>query len=530
MRFRNASPVGAHVTVAIVANDESFHPDIYNQLHLGLSVIQQRAIAVMSTIGAYEVAVVGGGLAGLATGLRLAEHGIQVVVLEQGNEERYPCNARISGGGFHICFLHIEQDEAVLAEAIRQATQGHAEAALASAVAKDARTAVRWFKSKGVEFAKGGADTWRENTLAPPLPAKPGLNWQGRGGDVLISTLGLALKDAGGTLLRGSRATRLRMDGDRCIGLEMQRDGTSVNVDARAVVLCDGGFQSNNALLKEFITAAPEKLKQRNAGAGNGDALQMARAVGAKLIGMETFYGHLLAREAMQDKPLWPYPMVDHLCSAGVVVDSAGRRIADEGLGGVYLVNQLARLPDPLSCIVVYDEVIWNGPGRAHTIPANPHVVDGGAKIFKSQDLRSLASELELPAGALETTIAEYNAALAAAQTARLAPPRTVAPIKAFPIAVPPFYAFPLCAGITFTMGGLAVDDVGRVMNQRGEPIAGLYAAGCCTGGLDGGPAAGYVGGLAKSAAMGLRTGDHLTAVLRTGIDTLADFADHRRG
>lgn len=185
---------------------------------------------------------------------------------------------------------------------------------------------------------------------------------------------------------------------------------------------------------------------------------------------------------------------------------------------GAYLVNQLARLADPLSTIVVYDEAIWSGPpGRGHIVPANPCVVEGGAKIFKAQDLRSLAGELDLPAGALEATIAEYNAALAAGQTSRLVPPRTTARSKAYPIAQPPFYAFRLCAGITFTMGGIAVDDVGRVLNERNEPIAGLYAAGCCTGGLDGGPSAGYVGGLAKSAAMGLRTADHLAASLRAG-------------
>src|SRR5688572_26382580 len=56
----------------------------------------------------HEVAVVGGGLAGLVTALRLAERGVRVVVLEKGPEESYPCNARISGGGFHICFLHVE--------------------------------------------------------------------------------------------------------------------------------------------------------------------------------------------------------------------------------------------------------------------------------------------------------------------------------------------------------------------------------------------------------------------------------------
>src|SRR5688572_16087481 len=301
----------------------------------------------MSAISPYEVAVVGAGLAGLVTALRLAERGVRVVALEKGSEERYPCNARISGGGFHICFLHVEQDEAALVSAITQVTSGFAKAELADVVAKDARAAVRWFKSKGVEFAKGGADTWRENTLAPPLAAKPGLQ-RGLGGDALIWTLGRMLQEAGGTLLRGARATALRMDGTRCVGVDMEREGRPASVDARAVVLCDGGFQSNPALLRELICPRPEKLKQRNAGAGNGDALQMARAVGAQLVGMEKFYGHMLAREAMTGDELWPYPMVDHLCSAGIVVDATGRRFMDEGLGGVYMVNQVAQLPDPL--------------------------------------------------------------------------------------------------------------------------------------------------------------------------------------
>jgi succinate dehydrogenase/fumarate reductase flavoprotein subunit len=470
----------------------------------------------MSATSGYEVAVVGGGLAGLVTALRLAERGVRVVALEKGSDERYPCNARISGGGFHVCFLHVEQDEAALVAAITQATCGFANAELAAVVARDTRTAVRWLKEKGVQFVKGGGDTWRENTLAPPLAARPGLQ-EGRGGDVLIRTLGTALLGAGGALLRGARARSLRMDGTRCVGVEMEREGNAAIMDARAVVLCDGGFQSNHALLREFITAAPEKLKQRNAGAGNGDALQMARAVGARLVGMHTFYGHLLAREAMHGDALWPYPMVDHLCTAGVVVDGSGRRFADEGLGGVYLVNQLAHLADPLSAIVVYDEAIWNGPGRGHIVPANPHLVEGGAQIFKAGDLRSLAGELGLPAGALEAVIADYNSALAAGRGASLAPPRTTSPIKAHPVSQPPFYAFRLCAGITFTMGGIAVDGVGRVLNEQNEPIAGLYAAGCCTGGLDGGPNAGYVGGLAKSAAMGLRTADQLVASLRRG-------------
>ncbi|HKA41812.1 MAG TPA: FAD-dependent oxidoreductase [Burkholderiales bacterium] len=467
----------------------------------------------MNGIEKCEVAIVGGGLAGLSTALRLADHGVPVMVLEKGRDEHYPCNARFSGGVFHICFHHVNDDEARLVEAIRQNTRGFAKAELAAAVARDTRTAVQWLKGKGIQFIKGGQDTFRENTLAPALPAKPGLNWPGRGADVLMQTLARALENGGGRLLRGASAKRLRMDGVRCVGLETEYQGRAVSVDARSVVLCDGGFQANLALLREYVMPKPEKLKQRNAGTGNGDALQMAREVGAQLVGMDRFYGHLLARDAMHNDALWPYPMVDFVCTAGILVDAAGRRFVDEGLGGVYMTNQLARLADPLSAVLVYDEAIWNGPGHGHVLPANPHLIAGGAKIHKAQDLRSLGVELGLPAGALEATIAEYNAALAADQSARLAPPRTAISYKPYPIKQPPYYALPLCAGITFTMGGIATDDVGRVLNGQNVAIPGLYAAGCCTGGLDGGPNAGYVGGLAKSAAMGLRTADHLAAL-----------------
>src|SRR6202008_4790030 len=78
-----------------------------------------------------------------------------------------------------------------------------------------------------------------------------------------------------------------------------------------------------------------------------GDGLRMAQAVGAATVGMDCFYGHLLSRDAMTNERLWPRPYVDALAVAGILVDGAGRRVADEGEGGVYLANAVARLEDP---------------------------------------------------------------------------------------------------------------------------------------------------------------------------------------
>ena len=48
-----------------------------------------------------DAVVVGAGIAGLVTALRLAEQGMKAVVLEQGSQDKYPCNTRIAGGAFH---------------------------------------------------------------------------------------------------------------------------------------------------------------------------------------------------------------------------------------------------------------------------------------------------------------------------------------------------------------------------------------------------------------------------------------------
>ena len=83
------------------------------------------------------------------------------------------------------------------------------------------------------------------------------------------------------------------------------------------------------------------------------------------------------------------------------------------------------------------------------------------------------------------------------------------------PVAKPPFYAVPLCAGITYTMGGIAIDPDGQVLRPGGGTVQGLYAVGATTGGLEGGATVGYVGGLIKAATFGIRAGEHIARALK---------------
>jgi fumarate reductase flavoprotein subunit len=80
------------------------------------------------------------------------------------------------------------------------------------------------------------------------------------------------------------------------------------------------------------------------------------------------------------------------------------------------------------------------------------------------------------------------------------------------PVATPPYYAIPLAAGITYTMGGIEIDARARVIGLDGTPMPGLYAAGSCTGGIEGGPLGGYVGGYLKAVGLGLIAGETIAA------------------
>ena len=123
------------------------------------------------------------------------------------------------------------------------------------------------------------------------------------------------------------------------------------------------------------------------------------------------------------------------------------------------------------------------------------------------------AGERHLPADTLKRTISEYNDAIAGKRLqSGYTPPRQTARFDACPIAKAPFHALPMCAGITYTMGGISVNAHAQALRADGGIIEGLYALGAAAGGLEGGPEVGYVGGLAKGGVTALVSAEHIAA------------------
>ncbi len=451
----------------------------------------------------FDVIVIGGGIAGLVAANRAAELGKRVVVLEKGTAEKYLCNSRYTYGTFHISLTDVMVGEDKLVAAIEACTEGFARKDLARTVAQYGVRLMQWLRGEGIELVNLGQ--YHTNVLSPVWRSGAGFKWDGYAGDVTLRKLEANLTKRGGAILRGTRASALERAGADIEIHAAQAQG-KVRFRAPAVVIADGGFQANMEMVRQHISPAPEKLLPRNGGTAMGDGLRMAQAFGAATTGLPNFYGHLHSRDAMSNPLLWPRPQADDLAVAGIVIDGEGRRFADEGYGGVYLSNAIARLADPLSATAIFDHAIWEGPGRNHAQPPNPLLPDVGGTLHRADTIAMLAALIGIAPQRLQDVVDGYNAAIDAGTQAKLSPPR-IGKAKPWPVRTAPFYAMPICAAITNTMGGIVVNGDAAVLDTGGKPIPGLYAAGSTIGGLNGGPHAGYVGGLIN-ATIGLRAAE----------------------
>jgi fumarate reductase flavoprotein subunit len=460
----------------------------------------------------FDVAIVGGGLSGLVTAVRASMAGLSVAVFEKGSDDLYLCASRLTGGVFHVCMTDVRSDPSRLAAIIDEETEGFCSSELGSLVARNALRAVTWLADVGVRFIRG-PHPHLSFMLTPPNIVRVGAAWKGRGGDAALRALEKRLISSGGQIRRGHEALGLLASGpERCCGLEVESATGVFPVRARAVVLADGGFQSSVPTLSRYVSPAPEKILQRNARQSFGNALAMAEPFMPAIAGMKGFYGHVLSRSALHNDKLWPYPWLDDIVAAGIVVNNDGCRFCDEGLGGVSVANRIAQLADPLAATVVCDTEMWASSAAGLVIPANPYLQLLGGVVHQADDLRTLARKAGLPEDRFVDQVQRYNAGVATrAGNGGVGPPRT-SPTggRASSIARGPFFAIPACAGITYTMGGPLIDDRARMVSLSGRPVAGLYVVGSASGGIEGGPKPGYVGGLVKAAVTGLAAAESI--------------------
>lgn len=468
---------------------------------------------------AFDVIAVGGGFAGLIAANRCAQLGLRAAVLEKETAERHLCNSRYTTGIAHILFQDMRLPGENLLKIINMGTEGEADPALARVFADNSKRAIDWLVAEGGKYIMVNAPTGKSVMFAPPRRFNQGLDWEGRGADFLLRRLEANLVSRGGRFIRGAAVQSLLMSNGTCTGVNALTAGKMERLDTRAVVVADGGFSSSVEMIRRYITPKADRLLIRASHTAMGDGLRMAEEAGAQLKGFGAFYGHPVHRDAVTSpgpRMLWPFPMIDPLTQVGLVVGPDGRRVADEGRGGIVLANLLAQIEDPLSTTLVFDDAVWNGIAKKGPTSGNPMIVQSGAKLLQADDIDTLAKKAGISPAGLQSTITEFNRAIGAGTAESLTPKRTMKPLPAVPIAKPPFYAIPICSGITATMGGIAIDTDCRALRSDGSVIPGLFAAGSTVAGLEGGSQMAYLGGLSKAFILGLLAAEGIARATNT--------------
>jgi tricarballylate dehydrogenase len=252
--------------------------------------------------------------------------------------------------------------------------------------------------------------------------------------------------------------------------------GQARTIRARSVVIASGGFEANLEWLREAWGPPAANFIVRGTPYNRGTPLRMMIAAGARTVGEPTEC-HAIAVDARA--PRFDGGIVTRLdcLPLGIVVNTRGERFYDEGEDvwpKRYAIwgKLIARQPDQLAFSII--DARSAGQFMPSVFP--PFVADS---------IPDLAGLLNLPGPALQATVDAFNRAVrpGAVDLTRLDDCRTegLTPDKthwAQRLETPPFCAYPLRPGITFTYLGLKVDARARVLMGHDEPAANIYAAG----------------------------------------------------
>ncbi|MEO8467432.1 MAG: FAD-dependent tricarballylate dehydrogenase TcuA [Gammaproteobacteria bacterium] len=426
----------------------------------------------MSATRRYDVAVIGGGNAGLTAALVARELGARVLVLDsapralRGGNSRHTRNLRCAHAA-PTDVLTETYPEHELMDDLARVNGGEMDEDLARLVVERSAECTAWMQKFGVRFQRALRGTLQlSRTNAFFLG----------GGTALMNSYYAAAERLGIDVRYDAEVVGLSVSGGACDSLTVRtRDGTE-RVAAHAIVLAAGGFEANLDWLRTAWGDAARNFIVRGTPHNVGTILRLMLDAGAAAIG-DPAECHAVAVDGRA--PPFDGGIVTRLDSLplGLVVNREAQRFYDEGEDvwpKRYAIwgKLIARQPGQVAYSIVDAKV------RSRFMPSVFPPIEAGS-------IRELAPQLELSADALEATVHRFNAAVRPGtfDTSKLDDCRTVglAPDKthwAQPLDAPPFLAYPLKPGITFTYLGVRVDANARVLTASGSALENVYAAG----------------------------------------------------
>ncbi|MDX1486076.1 MAG: FAD-binding protein, partial [Alphaproteobacteria bacterium] len=284
-----------------------------------------------------------------------------------------------------------------------------------------------------------------------------------------------------------SRVSAFHGNARRVEGVRVVAESGEYDLAANAIIACAGGFQANPEMRARYLGTNADLLKVRGSKHDTGEVLNMIMAMGARATG-HWQGAHQTPIDA--GAPRFETPALDDgtgntmnrydYCH-GITVNSLGQRFFDEGESfHSYTYAKTGRAVRSQPGNIAYQ--IYDRKG----IAMFRHGPDFPATFEEAGTIEELAAKVGLNPEILVHTVAEFNDAVAddvpfdaskldGKCTRGIIPPKSN---WAQRIDEPPYRAYPVSGGITFTFGGLAVSTDAEVLNTSNQPIRGLYASG----------------------------------------------------
>jgi tricarballylate dehydrogenase len=459
----------------------------------------------------YDVIVVGAGNAAFCAALAAQEQGASVLVLEAAPEDESGGNSRFTAGSIRVVYNGVDDIKALvpdLTEAeiattdfgtytadqffddMARVTQNRANPDLVELLVTKSFDTMCWMRDKGIRFIPiYGRQAFK---IDGKFKFWGGLTVEAVGGGPgLINMLTDSAKKRGIEILYATRAVDLLYNGTRIEGVRVRHDETLRDIRAKAVVLAAGGFQANPEWRTRYLGPGWDLAKVRGTRFNTGDGIRMALDIGASPCG--NWSGCHAVQWEMNAPEFGDLAVGDqfqkHSYPFSILINATGKRFVDEGAD--FRNYTYAK----------YGRVVLEQPGqfawqvfdqKTKHLQRDEYRIRQITKVT-ANTIEELAQTLEgVNAEQFVRTIAEWNAAVRKdvpfnpnVKDGRCTEGLAINKSNwANTIDQPPYEAYAVTCGITFTFGGLRINTDCEVLNTDYQPIRGLYAAGELVGGL----------------------------------------------